>query len=103
MSAKGYVIAEAKVTDAEAYEGYKMLAQAAIAQYGGRYVVRGGAIEQLEGKWTGAPRLVIVEFDSVELAKQFYDSPEYRAAREARAGAASMNMLVVEGLETVTK
>ncbi len=99
MSTKGYIIAEAKVTDPVAYETYKKLAQAAIAAYGGRYVVRGGAIEQLEGKWTGAPRLVIVEFDSVELAKKFYDSPEYRAAREARAGAADMNMLVVEGFQ----
>ena len=98
MSTKGYLVVESKVTDPVAYEGYKLLAQAAIAQYGGRYLVRGGAIEMLEGKWTGTPRLVIVEFDSVELAKQFYDSPEYRAAREARAGAADMNMLVVEGI-----
>jgi len=101
--AKGYLIANATVSDAVAYEGYKQLAQVAIAQYGGRYLVRGGALEVLEGQWTGAPRLVIVEFDSVEQAKRFYDSPEYRVAREARAGAASMNMLVVEGLETETK
>ena len=96
--AKGYLIANAAVSDAEAYEGYKTLAAAAIAQYGGRYVVRGGAIEELEGKWTGAPRVVIVEFESVGQARKFYDSPEYRAAREARAGAADMNMLVVEGI-----
>ena len=96
--AKGYLIANAAVSDAEAYEGYKTLAAAAIAQYGGRYVVRGGPIEELEGQWTGAPRVVIVEFDSVEQARKFYDSPEYRAAREARAGAADMNMLVVEGI-----
>ncbi len=95
---KGYLIAEAKVTDAAAYAGYKPLAAAAIAQYGGRYLVRGGEITQLEGQWTGAPRLVIVEFDSVEQARKFYDSPEYRAAREARADAADMNMLVVEGI-----
>jgi uncharacterized protein (DUF1330 family) len=99
VSGKGYLVVESKVTDPVAYESYKQLAQAAIAHYGGRYLVRGGAIEMLEGKWTGAPRLVIVEFDSVELAKQFYDSPEYRAAREARAGAADMNMLVVEGFQ----
>jgi len=95
--AKGYIIANATVQDADAYEGYKKLAQEAIAKYGGRYVVRGGAMDTLEGKWLGAPRLVVVEFDSVELAKQFYDSPEYRAARKARAGAADMTMLVVEG------
>ncbi len=96
--ARGYLIANAAVSDAEAYEGYKKHAAAAIAQYGGRYMVRGGAIEELEGKWTGAPRVVIVEFDSVEQARKFYDSPEYRAAREAREGAADMNMLVVEGI-----
>jgi uncharacterized protein (DUF1330 family) len=96
--ARGYLIANAAVSDAEAYEGYRKLAAAAIAQYGGRYMVRGGAIEELEGKWTGAPRVVIVEFDSVEQARKFYDSPEYRAAREAREGAADMNMLVVEGI-----
>jgi uncharacterized protein (DUF1330 family) len=96
--AKGYLIVNATVHDAAAYEGYKKLAAPAIAQYGGRYLVRGGALDVLEGQWIGAPRLVVVEFDSVEQAKKFYDSPEYRAAREARAGAADMNMLVVEGI-----
>ncbi|MBW7900210.1 MAG: DUF1330 domain-containing protein [Rhodocyclaceae bacterium] len=99
MTARGYLIAEAKVADPAAYAGYKVLAEAAIAQYGGRYLVRGGAITQLEGEWTGSPRLVVVEFDSVEQARKFYDSPEYRAARQARAGAAQMNMLVVEGFQ----
>lgn len=98
MSAKGYLVVESKVTDPVAYETYKQLAQAAIAQYGGRYLVRGGKAEVLEGPWTAPQRLVIVEFDSVERAKQFYDSPGYRAAREVRAGAADMNMIVVEGL-----
>jgi uncharacterized protein (DUF1330 family) len=96
---KGYLIVNATVHDVEACEGYKKLAAAAIAQYGGSYVVRGGAMETLEGQWTGAPQVVIVEFDSVEQAKEFYDSPEYRAAREARAGAADMNMIVVEGFQ----
>ncbi len=99
MSAKGYLVVESKVTDPVAYETYKQLAQAAIAQYGGRYLVRGGKAEVLEGPWTAPQRLVIVEFDSVERAKQFYDSPEYRAAREARSGAADMNMIVVEGFQ----
>lgn len=99
MSAKGYLVVESKVTDPVAYETYKQLAQAAIAQYGGHYLVRGGKAEILEGPWTAPQRLAIVEFDSVELAKKFYDSPEYRAAREARAGAADMNMIVVEGFQ----
>ena len=101
MTAKGYLIAEAKVGDAAAYETYKALAQAAIAQFGGRYLVRGGAAEILEGKWGNVPRLVIVEFDSVEQAKCFYHSPEYQAARQARLNAAEMNMLVVAGVDNL--
>ena len=94
---KTYIIAQATVTDPAQYEGYKALAGAAVAQYGGKYVVRGGATHLLEGDWA-PPRLVILEFESVEQAKRFYDSPEYRAASEQRQGAATMNMLVVEGL-----
>lgn len=95
---KGYLVLESKVTDPVAYEDYKKLAQIAVAVFGGRYLVRGGAVDVLEGAWTAPQRLVIVEFDSVEQVKQFYDSPEYRAARAARKDAADMNMLVVEGL-----
>ena len=94
---KAYIIAQATVTNPEQYEGYKALAGAAVAKYGGKYVVRGGATHLLEGDWA-PPRLVILEFESVEQAKRFYDSPEYRTAREQRLGAAQMNMLVVEGL-----
>ena len=94
---KAYIIAQASVTNPEQYEGYKALAGAAVSKYGGKYIVRGGATHLLEGDWA-PPRLVILEFDSVEQAKRFYDSPEYRAAREQRLGAAQMNMLVVEGL-----
>ena len=94
---RAYVIAQATVTNPEQYEGYKALAGAAVAKYGGKYIVRGGATHLLEGDWA-PPRLVILEFDSVEQAKRFYDSPEYRAARQQRQGAAQMNMLVVEGL-----
>jgi uncharacterized protein (DUF1330 family) len=94
---RGYIIAQATVTDAAQYEDYKRLAQIAVERYGGRYVVRGGATCLLEGNWH-PPRLVILEFDSVADAKRFYDSPEYRAARQARQDAASMNMLVVEGI-----
>jgi len=93
-----YLLAEAKVIDAQAYEVYKTLAQAAIARYGGRYLTRGGRSEVLEGRWTTPERLVIVEFASLEQARTFYSSPEYQAARAARRDAADMNMLVVDGL-----
>ena len=94
---KAFIIAQATVSNPEQYEGYKALAGAAVAKYGGRYIVRGGATHLLEGEWN-PPRLVLLEFDSLEQAKRFYDSPEYQAARAQRQGAAQMNMLVVEGL-----
>ena len=94
---RAYVIAQATVSNPEQYEGYKALAGAAVAKYGGKYIVRGGATHLLEGDWA-PPRLVILEFESVEQAQRFYDSPEYQAARAQRQGAATMNMLAVEGL-----
>lgn len=92
-----YVIVDCQVTDPAKYENYKQLAPPAIAKYGGRYLVRGGAATQLEGQWR-PNRVVVLEFPDVETVRRFYDSPEYRAARDVRAGAATMNMIVVEGL-----
>ncbi len=101
MSQKGYLIAEARINDPAAYEIYKGLAQAAIAQYGGRYLVRGGEADILEGKWTNVPRLVVVEFASPAQARLFYQSAEYQAARKVRDNAAEMNMLVVAGVDNL--
>lgn len=98
MNQKGYLIAEAKVGNQAAYEIYESLAQVAIAQYGGRYLVNAGAVEILEGQWSKPPSLVIVEFDSVDQARSFYQSPAYQLARMAREGAAETNMLVVSGI-----
>lgn len=94
---KAYIIAQATVSDTAQYEAYKRLAQLAVESYGGHYLVRGGATRLLEGDWH-PPRLVILEFGSMEEARRFYESPEYQAARQARQGAVSMNMLVVDGL-----
>jgi len=93
-----YLLVDCDVTDAARYETYKKLAPAAIAKYGGRYLVRGGATSRLEGDWQ-PKRVVVLEFPDTETAKRFYDSPEYRAARAERVGAARMNMVLVEGLE----
>ena len=92
-----YVVVECEVTDPVKYEQYKQLAPAAIARHGGRYLVRGGATEILEGNWQ-PKRVVILEFPSLDAAKAFYDSPEYRAARAVRTGAAKMDILAVEGI-----
>jgi uncharacterized protein (DUF1330 family) len=92
-----YLVVDIDVTNPVQFEEYKKLAPAAIASYGGRYLIRGGAYEALEGDWK-PQRLTVVEFDSMEKAKAFYHSPEYQLAIKARHGAASMNMLLVQGV-----
>jgi len=101
MAEKGYIVAEVKVHDADAMARYRLMSQAAVEQYGGRFLVRGGAAEILEGKWTPPQRMVVVEFDTVDQAKRFYDSAEYQAAREVRENAAEMNMLVIAGVDNL--
>jgi uncharacterized protein (DUF1330 family) len=91
-----YVITTIDVTDPAKYENYKALSPGAIAAHGGKFLVRGGKTSVLEGDWNPT-RLVVVQFDSMEKARAFYDSPEYRKAREARKGAANMRMVAVEG------
>jgi uncharacterized protein (DUF1330 family) len=93
----GFVVVDVSVNDPQSMARYRELATAAVSRYGGRYLVRGGASEVLEGEWW-PDRLVIVQFESVDVARLFYHSPEYRAAREARAGAAVFDMLLIEGL-----
>jgi len=92
-----YLLVDCEVTDPARYETYKKLAPAAIAKYGGRYLARGGATTLLEGDWR-PNRIVVLEFPDADTARRFYDSPEYRAARAERAGAANMKMLLVEGV-----
>jgi len=92
-----YVVVDGEVTDPARYDQYKEAAPAAIARYGGRYLVRGGTTAILEGDWQPM-RVVILEFPSLAAAKEFYDSPEYRAARALRAGAAKMKVIAVEGV-----
>lgn len=91
-----YLVVDVTVTDPQKFQEYRDLAQVAVARYGGRYLVRGGKTEALEGEWRPA-RLVIVEFASQEQIRLFYDSPEYLAARAARAQAADFAMLLAEG------
>ncbi len=92
-----YLVVDIEVTNPQQFEEYKKLAPAAIAKYGGRYLVRGGAYESLEGDWK-PQRLTMVEFESAEKAKAFYHSTEYQTAIRARSGAAKMNMLLVQGV-----
>ena len=93
----GYVIVEIEVTDPVGYEEYKKLAGATVAKYGGKYIVRGGAAETLEGEWQ-PKRIVILQFESVQRAKEWLNCPEYREPRKMRHRTAKTKMIVVEGL-----
>ncbi|MCH6583185.1 MAG: DUF1330 domain-containing protein [Proteobacteria bacterium] len=92
-----YVLVDVMVNDSDRYEEYKKLAPPAIAAYGGKYLARGGRTEVLEGDWP-LDRFVILEFESVERAKQWHESPAYRQARTLRHETASTKMVVVESL-----
>ena len=92
-----YVIAETDVHDAEQYERYKAASPGAIAAGGGRFVARGGEVAVLEGDWR-PQRLVLLEFEDLDAAKRWYDSPEYQEVRRLRAGTATLHIVAVEGL-----
>jgi uncharacterized protein (DUF1330 family) len=93
-----YVLVNIDVQDPETYERYKALAPPSIAQYGGRYIVRGGPTTQLEGDW--APRrLVILEFASAADARAWWASPEYAEAKALRQSCSETQMVLAEGFE----
>ena len=92
-----YIVVEVNVEDPTTYERYKRLVPPSIALYGGRFLVRGGAAETLEGKWS-PKRFVIVEFPSAERARSWWSSPEYAEAKALRQSAASTEMLLIEGV-----
>jgi uncharacterized protein (DUF1330 family) len=92
-----YAIFDITVTDPERYEDYKKLAPPAITAYGGKYLVRGGQLDVLEGDWNPS-RIVMLEFPTAEQAKAWIDSPEYREARALRHATATTNAILVAGL-----
>jgi len=98
MTAMGkvYVIADIEVTDPDAYEDYRRLSSAAAEKYHGRWLVRGGAIDLLEGDWE-PHRLVVVEFEDEEAARRWYSSPEYAEAKAVRLRSAKSSLLLVRG------
>jgi uncharacterized protein (DUF1330 family) len=93
-----YLISEvSEVLDAAKMAEYRTLAQAAIERYGGRYIVRGGGWQAIEGEWA-LERVVVVEFPTVEQAKAWYHSPEYAKALEISRVALKRRMLLVQGV-----
>jgi uncharacterized protein (DUF1330 family) len=92
-----YVIVDVEITDPVRYEEYRRLATPTVAAFDGRYVVRGGSTGTLEGGWQPG-RLVVLEFPSVARAREWWDSPAYRPARDLRQQCARTEMIVVEGV-----
>jgi uncharacterized protein (DUF1330 family) len=91
----GYVVAEVEVTDPATFKQYSDKAPGTIAQYGGHYVIRGGKNTSLEGD---APkRFVVIQFESVEKAKAWEDSPEYSAIKPIRHKSAKSRVFIIEG------
>ena len=91
-----YVLVELSIYDQELYDEYKKLTPLTIKAYGGRFVIRGGKAEHLEGDWD-PERIVLLEFPSVERAKEWWNSEEYTRARLIRQRAAHTNMIILEG------
>jgi uncharacterized protein (DUF1330 family) len=91
-----YIIAEVEVTDPDTYATYRAQTPGVIAQYGGRFIVRGGTADTLEGE-RPPTRLVVIEFDDLAAARRFYDSKEYQAILGIRQRAATSRLVLVEG------
>ena len=94
---KGYVIAEIDVHNPEEYEGYKAAVPGSLEPYGGRFIVRGGDAEVLEGDWQ-PKRIVVLEFDSPEQARAWYDSEEYREPMALRQRTSTASLILVSGV-----
>lgn len=93
----GYIIVDVEVTDPVRYQEYIRMVPATLAQYGGRFLVRGGRAERLEGTWNPR-RVVVLEFDSFERAKEWWASADYAPARALRQSASKAEMILVQGV-----
>jgi len=92
-----YVVLNVTVREREVYDRYKKLAAQSVAAYGGRYLVRGGATETLEGQWHPS-RFVILEIPTLERGRAWWMSPEYAPAKALRQSCADTEMVLAEGM-----
>ena len=94
-----YLIVDIRtVLDEETYATYRSRVSAGLSEAGGEYLVRGGAVQVLEGDWS-PNRIVVVRFPSIEAAKQWWDSADYAELKQMRKAATLTNMIVVPGFE----
>lgn len=92
-----YLISQIEVHDPVGYEEYRRLVGASLEKYGGKFIARGGRIDVLEGDWE-PKRVVICEFESLERAREWYESPEYLPAMKVRLRTSDARIIVVDGL-----
>lgn len=92
-----YLIAEVEVTDPVVFEQYRAAVPATITAYGGKYLVRGGAFEALEGTWL-PKRVIVLQFDSMARLKEWYHSKEYVPLIALRQKSAKTSVIAVEGV-----
>jgi uncharacterized protein (DUF1330 family) len=92
-----YVLVQIETDDADLMARYREAAAPVVAQYGGRYIVRGGALQVLEGDWR-PERLVVLEFGTSEQARRWWESDEYAAPKAMRQRAGRTQMLLIEGV-----
>ena len=97
-----YLIANVDVKDTEKFKDYSKAIPSVLKQFGGKLLVRGGDFEICEGNWN-PKMLVVVEFESMQKAKQFYNSPEYKALIDLRQSSAYTELVFVDGLSTEAK
>jgi uncharacterized protein (DUF1330 family) len=93
----GYMVGNITVTDRETFAEYGKLVPETVAQFGGTYVVRGGAAEKIEGEYDPV-RIVILQFESVEKAREWYNSDVYAPLKEMRMKASTGDLYFVEGV-----
>jgi uncharacterized protein (DUF1330 family) len=91
-----YLISTIEIKDPAGYEEYRKLVGAPLAQYGGKFLVRGGQIEHMEGEWR-PKRVVVVEFESLDKARAFHQSPEYAEAMKIRQRTSVSSVIIVQG------
>jgi uncharacterized protein (DUF1330 family) len=92
-----YIIVDLEVTDSALFEQYRAGVAATIHTYGGKYLVRGGAFDVLEGTWQ-PKRVIVLQFDTMARLKEWYGSPDYAPLRTLRAKCAKTNVISIEGV-----
>jgi len=92
-----YIIVDIKITDPQRYEEYKKLTPSSLAGYDGRFIVRGGTTETLEGDWNPG-RIVVLEFPTVHKAREWWSSDGYAPAKAIRKAASITRMILVDGI-----